>query len=90
MDRNIMIRRIGVWISGITLLIINLYLYLKNPLEVRCNLIFAMLVWSIIILIMGYLLRNNKVYRKTKVIVNPIICIAIYLIIAIYEYLLLD
>jgi len=32
-----MIRRLGVWISGITLMVISLYLYLKNPLEVQCK-----------------------------------------------------
>lgn len=90
MERNIMIRRLGMWIGGIALMVISLYLYLKNPLEVRYNLTLAILIWSIVILIAGYLLRNNRVYKQMKVIVNFIICIAIYLILAIYEYLLLS
>lgn len=85
-----MIRRLGVWISGITLMVISLYLYLKNPLEVRCNLILAMLIWSLVILIVDYLARNNKVYRKMKVIIKFIICIAIYLILSLYDYFLLS
>lgn len=85
-----MIRRLGMWIGGIALMVISLYLYLKNPLEVRYNLTLAILIWSIVILIAGYLLRNNRVYKQMKVIVNFIICIAIYLILAIYEYLLLS
>lgn len=89
MERNIVIRRLGLWISGITLMVLSLYLYLKNPLAVRCNLILAILIWSIIILIVDYLARNNKVYRKTKVIIKFIICIVIYLILAVCEYLLL-
>lgn len=89
MERNIVIRRLGLWISGITLMVLSLYLYLKNPLAVRCNLILAILIWSIIIFMVDYLARNNKVYRKTKVIIKFIICIVIYLMLAVCEYLLL-
>lgn len=85
MERNIMIRRLGMWMGGIALMLISLYLYLENPLEVRYNLTLAILIWSIIILIAGYLLRNNKVYRKMKMIINFIVCIAIYLILAICD-----
>lgn len=35
MERNIMISRLGIWMGGIALMLISLYLYLENPLEVR-------------------------------------------------------
>ncbi len=82
-------KRLGVWISGIALMLISLYLYLKNPLEVQCNLTLVILIWATIILIVGYLFRNNKVYGNIKAIIKFVVCIAIYLMLAMCEHLLL-
>ena len=82
-------RRLGVWIGGIALMLISLYLYLINPLEVKCNLTLVILIWAIIILIVDYLFRKNETYGKMKAIIKFIVCIAIYLMFAICEYILL-
>lgn len=67
-------------------MLISLYLYLKNPLRVQCNLTLAILIWAIIILIIDYLFRNRDIYRKMKAIIKFIVCIAIYLILAMYDF----
>lgn len=82
-------KRLGVWISGIALMLISLHLYLKNPLKVQCNLILVILIWATIILIVDYLFRNNEIYGKIKAIIKFVVCIAIYLMFAMCEYLLL-
>jgi len=82
MERNNIIKRLITWISGIIFLALNLYLFLKNPLEKQYNLTLVVLIWSIIILIIWYLFRDYRIYRKMKIIINLIIAIAIYLILS--------
>jgi len=90
MEWNGMIRRLAVWVSNAILMVINLYLYLENPLRVQCNLILVILIWSVLCLIVDYLFRNNNVYGVIKHIVRFLICIAFYLIASICESLLFN
>lgn len=88
MERMKMLQRSAVWVSGIILMSICLYLYMKNPLEIQFdNLIMILLIWPITCGIVGYLFRKNKVYRAIRNIVLPLNYIVIYLIISMCEYL---
>lgn len=89
MERNKVMRRLAFWTSGGILIVLGLYFYLKNPLDVSFNnLILVVVIWPIIFAIVDFLFRKNKVYGTIMLIIKPLILIAFYLILSIYEYIL--
>ena len=89
MERNKVMRRLAFWTSGGILIVLGLYFYLKNPLYVSFNnLILVVVIWPIIFAIVDFLFRKNKVYGTIMLIIKPLILIAFYLILSIYECIL--
>ena len=89
MERNKVMRRLAFWTSGGILIVLGLYFYLKNPLDVSFNnLILVVVIWPIIFAIVDFLFRKNKVYGTIMLIIKPLILIAFYLILSIYECIL--
>ena len=89
MERSKVIRSLAFWASGAVLVVIGLFLYLKNPFDVPFNnLLIALLIWPIIFVIMDFLFRKNEFYRKIMLIVKPFILIISYFSLLICKYLI--
>ena len=88
MERKKMIQRLAAWTGSFILMLISLYLYIKNPQEIQFdNLILMLLICPITSAIVSYLFRKNEAYRTIRSIIIPSNYIIMYLIISICESL---
>ena len=73
-------RRIMIWIINIIMFLLNVYLYIWNPLEKHYDLIKIVFGWVIALFVVNYLFRHSKIERIGYVISITLLALTYFVI----------
>lgn len=73
-------KRKVIWIIGIIMFFLNVYLYIWDPLEKHYDLIKIVFGWVIALFVLNYLFRHSKVQKIGYVISIALLALAYFVI----------
>ena len=73
---NITIKNTMVWIITIVLISIDIYIVFMDPLERQYDLTQVVIAWTLVTLLLDFLVRHNKInWVITNIIATVLLCV---------------
>lgn len=77
---NMTMKNTMVWIITIVLMSVDVYIVFKDPLERQFVLMQVVMAWYLVMLLLDFLFRHNKIYRVIRNIIATVLLCVFYFV----------